>query len=102
RKAEFEERIARAGKWLAKAEPITTEDLAMQLLGVKWSGGNVDRMLKRVLALQRPDGGWAQTPYLKSDAYATGVALAAMKEAGMPGTDAAYKKGAAYLLSTQT
>jgi squalene cyclase len=58
-------------------------------------------MLKHMLALQRPDGGWAQTPYLKSDAYATGVALWALKESGIAATDAAYKKGVAYLLSTQ-
>jgi len=101
RKAEFEERIARAGKWLAKAEATTTEDAAMQLLGVKWSGGNVDRMLKHILSLQRADGGWAQTPYLKSDAYATGVALWALKESGMAATDSAYRKGVSYLLSTQ-
>ena len=84
RKAEFDERIARAAKWLIKMEPSTTEDAVMQLLGVKWAGLNaatIDRLAKRVLALQRQDGGWAQTPYLKSDAYATGTALFALKEA---------------------
>jgi ankyrin repeat protein len=101
RKAEMDERIARAAKWLIKAEASTTEDAVMQLLGVKWSGGSVDRLAKRVLTLQRPDGGWAQTPYLKSDAYATGTALYALKECGVAGADAAYRKGVAYLLSTQ-
>jgi squalene cyclase len=52
--------------------------------------------------LQREDGGWAQTPFLKSGAYATGTALYALHEAaGLPPTDAAYKKGVAFLLSTQ-
>ena len=97
----MDERMARAAKWLAKAEPVTTEDAVMQLLGIKWSSGSVDRFTKRVLALQRPDGGWAQTAYLKSDAYATGTALYALKEAGVASSDAAYKKGVAYLLSTQ-
>ena len=55
RKAEFDERIARAARWLAKFEPLTTEDAVMQLLGVKWSGGSVERYTKRVLSLQRQD-----------------------------------------------
>jgi hypothetical protein len=105
RKAEFDERIARAAKWLTKFESSTTEDAAIQLLGVKWAGLNsvtTDRLVKRVLALQRPDGGWAQTPYLKSDAYATGTALYALKESpAVSGVEAAYGKGVAYLLSTQ-
>jgi ankyrin repeat protein len=101
RKAEFDERIARAASWLSKVEPATTEDAVMQMLGVKWSGGNVEKFGKRLTTLQRQDGGWAQTPYLKSDAYATATALYAMKEAGMPASDAAYQKGIRYLLSTQ-
>jgi ankyrin repeat protein len=104
RKAEFDERIARAAKWLQSSEPATTEEAVMRLAGLKWAGLNaaaIDRAAKPVLALQRPDGGWAQTQYLKSDAYATATALWALKEAGASGTDAAYKKGAAYLLSTQ-
>jgi ankyrin repeat protein len=103
RKAEFEERIARAARWLQSAEPITTEDAVMQLLGVKWAGlgpASIDRAARRVLALQRADGGWAQTPYLKSDAYATGTALYALGEAGA-GKGKAHKKGLSYLLSTQ-
>ena len=104
RKAEMDERIARAAQWLLKAEPSTTEDAVMQLLGVKWAGivgAPLDRLAKRLLGLQRGDGGWAQTPYLKSDAYATATALYALKESGVAGAEAAYEKGVAYLLSTQ-
>ena len=74
------------------------------IAGPKWAGASassIDRAAKRVLALQRQDGGWAQTPYLKSDAYATGTALFALKESGGGAADAAYRKGVAYLLSTQ-
>ena len=104
RKAEFDERIAKAAKWLLKAEPATTEDSVMQPLGAKWaglSGARIERPAKRVLPLQREDGGWAQTPYLKSEAYATATALFALEEAAVSGADAVYGKGVAYLLSTQ-
>jgi hypothetical protein len=103
RKAEFEERIARAARWLQSAEPVTTEDAVMQLLGLKWAGlgaSSIDRAARRVLALQRADGGWAQTPHLQSDAYATGTALWALREAGA-GKAQAHKKGVSFLLSTQ-
>jgi hypothetical protein len=104
RKAEFQARVERAARWLQAVEPVTTEDAVMQLLGEKWAGANaavIDRAGKRVLALQQADGGWAQTPYLKSDAYATGTALWALRESGAAGSDQAYKKGVAHLLATQ-
>src|SRR5262249_24906495 len=45
--------------------------------------------------------GWAQTPYLASDAYATGTALHALHESGASLESAAYQKGLAFLLKTQ-
>jgi len=44
---------------------------------------------------------WGQTDNLPSDAYATGEALWALHESGMPATDAAYRRGVNYLLGTQ-
>jgi ankyrin repeat protein len=105
RKAEMEERIARASKWLLSAEPRTTEDAVMQLLGAKWA--NVDsariaKLAQHLLDLQREDGGWAQTPDLKSDAYGTGTALYALNEAsGLTDADTAFQRGTQFLLSTQ-
>jgi ankyrin repeat protein len=103
-KAEFDQRIQRAAAWLKRANPRTTEDRNMQLLGLKWA--NADRRsledpLKNLIALHRPDGGWAQTPDLWSDAYATGTVLYVMHELGVPASDAAYRRGVAYLLRTQ-
>jgi ankyrin repeat protein len=104
RKAEFDQRIQRAAAWLQAAKPRSTEDRNMQLLGLKWA--NVDHLrlkepLKNLIALQRADGGWAQTPELTSDAYATGSVLYTMHELGLTASDAAYQRGVAYLLRTQ-
>ena len=64
RKAELQQRIQRAARWLATATPKTTEDLNMQLLGLKWAGAvrrGTDAGVRRLMQSQREDGGWAQT-----------------------------------------
>jgi hypothetical protein len=104
RKAEFEQRIARAAAWLRSASPRTTEDRDMQLLGLKWANADLrslEEPLKKLAALQHSDGGWAQTLDLASDAYATGQVLYTLRELGTPASDATYRSGVAYLLSTQ-
>jgi hypothetical protein len=102
RKAEFDDRIARAVGWLERARPVTTYDRAAQLLGIRWGSGRTpEDSMQALLALQRGDGGWAQTPNLDSDAYATGLSMYALHEAGMPVSDPVYARGAAYLLRTQ-
>ena len=84
-----------------------TDERALQLLGLTWAGVKPghDVMRKRareLLAEQRSDGGWAQLPSLTSDAYATGQALVALKEAGaLRVSDAAYTRGVQFLLNTQ-
>ncbi len=104
RKAEFDGRIQRAANWLKAETPRSTEDRTMQLLGLKWANTerrSLDDPLKKLLALQRQDGGWAQTPQLASDAYATGQVLYTLHELGVPSTEAAYRRGVTYLLRTQ-
>lgn len=101
RKAEFEDRIRRAGMWLKNAEPRSTEDRVMQLLGMRWADVPARPQLHDLLASQREDGGWAQTPWLSSDAYATGQALYALHESGVAANDRAYARGIVYLQSTQ-
>ncbi len=102
RKAEFQERIARARDWMAKSKPITNDDAAMQMVGLHWAGAPVTVQAKALLASQRADGGWAQNPNLASDAYATGETLWALRESGALTThDRAYTRGVQYLLSTQ-
>lgn len=104
RAGEYKERVNRAAAWLASQAPISTEDRVMQLLGLHWA--NADARLRQtrtreLQALQRPDGGWAQTPHLASDAYATGQALYTLREMGVPAGSAALQRGADYLRRTQ-
>jgi hypothetical protein len=104
RRREVDERIARAAQWLAHETPLTTEDRVMQLLGLRWAGSHtavVDQRVKELIQLQRLDGGWAQTPYLESDAYATGQALYTLRELDVPAGVSAMQRGAAFLLRTQ-
>lgn len=85
RKAEMEERIARARKWLLAAVPKSTEDYTMRLLGLAWSGAPrtaVERAARDLAGLQRANGGWAQETWLEPDAYATGKALVALSQTG--------------------
>ena len=104
RRAEFESRVTRAAAWLAAQSPRSTEDRVMQLLGLKWAGTHAadrTRRTRELAAAQRADGGWAQTPYLASDAYATGQALYVLREMGLPASDPALQRGAAFLVWTQ-
>lgn len=105
RKAEIAERVGRAAEWLAKQAPQSSQDRVMQILGLKWAGvqaGLSESGTKELIALQRPDGGWAQTPYLASDAYATGQVLYTLHETGFSSADdPIFRRGVEFLLRTQ-
>jgi len=98
-------RIQRAREWLANSTPRTTEERAMQLLGLAWGNApaeTVRKAARTLLGHQRQDGGWAQLAALESDAYATGQAMVALTTAGqMAPSDPAWKRAAAFLLRTQ-
>jgi ankyrin repeat protein len=101
RAAEMKERIERGKQWLLNAEPVILEDMDMRLVGVAAAGASaaeLHKLAKPILALQRPDGGWAQRHGFPSDAYATGMTLWALNEAGVMRPDA---KGVKFLLGTQ-
>jgi hypothetical protein len=105
RRAEWEERIASARKWLAATKPITTDERAMQILGLKWAGATAAELKPYAEALareQRSDGGWAQTKHLASDAYATGQSLYALSQAGwLAGQARVRSKAERFLCATQ-
>ena len=100
-----EPQVLRARDWLRTVKPQTNEERTMQVLGLVWSKASCRRPAAsrwlRLIAEQRPDGGWAQLSALESDAYATGQALVALQSAGVPASDAAYQRGVAFLLRTQ-
>lgn len=102
-RAEYNRAVQLAAEWIRTAQPVTTEDRAFQLFGLVWAGNQemARPAAGSLLQEQRPDGGWSQTPLLPSDAYATGQALAALYEAGVPTSEAALKRGAQFLMNTQ-
>jgi squalene cyclase len=105
RHAEFEEHINRARLWMLSAKPVTTYEEADRIMGLQAAGvpaASLRADAEKLLQKQRPDGGWAQTPYLSSDSYATGMTLHTLYSAGLLAADApAYRKGVEFLLRTQ-
>jgi hypothetical protein len=102
KRAEFAKAISRAAAWLRNAEPKSTEDAVFRILGLVWSGADREWIriaAARLIEQQRPDGGWAQTQLLESDAYATGQAIIALHEAGaFPAADAVRSRAVQFLL----
>ncbi len=100
----IEQATQRAAQWLAEAQPKDTEDAVFRLLSTDYAG--VPKVLSETMiadlkAAQRADGGWAQTPDLESDAYATGTALYALHRAGDSTADPVWQRGLQYLLDSQ-
>jgi hypothetical protein len=97
--------VARAKEWLLKGRPRTTDDKAYRLFGLHCVQAGEEERKKaagHLLAEQRADGGWAQQDNMPSDAYATGLALVTLHQAGgLAVTDPSYRRGTAYLLKTQ-
>ncbi|HUS37400.1 MAG TPA: ankyrin repeat domain-containing protein [Verrucomicrobiae bacterium] len=104
-KNRIDRNLAKAARWLRSYEAQSTEERAMQILGLHWAGvgkSETDKLAQELLAEQRADGGWAQLSTLESDAYATGLALYALKQAdAIPASAKAYQRGAKFLLKNQ-
>jgi hypothetical protein len=104
-KNKIDRQLAKATEWLRSYRAQSTEERAMQILGLHWAGSSkmqTDKLAQTLLAEQRADGGWAQLPTLESDAYATGLALNALKQAGaIPASHTAYQSGVKFLLKNQ-
>ena len=72
----------RALDWLKQTEPKSNEDRVFQILGLADAPKAALGPVLKLLATQQEDGGFAQRPDMKSDAYATGQALVALRKAG--------------------
>jgi ankyrin repeat protein len=99
---EMKQRMERGKQWLMHAEPVILEDMDMRLVGVAAAGtgaAELRKLAEPIVALQRSDGGWAQRQGFPSDAYATGMTLWALNEAGVMRPDA---KAVKFLLGTQS
>ena len=73
-------------------------------MGLVWTDGPqsaVDEAIEEILVEQGADGGWSQLPQLDADAYATGLSLFALHEAGVSVTDDVYRRGVEFLLTNQ-
>ena len=102
--ADTRQRIERAARWLLAAKASRTQEHAFRVLGLSWASANrrsIDAASRALQSLQRADGGFSQLPTMSSDAYATGLALFALHEAGMPAGHRVYQAGLKYLLTTQ-
>jgi ankyrin repeat protein len=104
RQSQIDRALAKAGRWLQSAPAPSAEERAMRLLGLVWTNAPAaaaKAAAQDVIARQSPSGGWSQLTTWEPDAYATGLALYALREAGVAVTDDVYRKGVAFLLASQ-
>src|SRR5262249_12582428 len=97
-------RIERARAWMLASKADRTQERAFQVLGLAWARADrsaIADAARGLQALQRADGGWGQLPAMETDAYATGMALYALFEAGVPTSNASYRTGLNYALSAE-
>ena len=96
--------LERTRSWLTAQKTRDLNDRIFQLFGLtatKDAPEHLRALAEQVIAVQSPDGGWAQFPGLEGDAWATGSALVALHQAGTPTTHPAYQRGVEFLLRTQ-
>jgi ankyrin repeat protein len=101
---EMKSRVDRAVAYLRGASARDTQDETFKLLGLIWAGApaaEAAAQTRRLLALQRSEGGWGQMPTMAPDAYSTGQALYALHASGRAPDTVPYAKGVKYLLRTQ-
>jgi ankyrin repeat protein len=105
RHEEFQERVARAKRWLLSAKASSQEERSMQLNALADAGTSASErgpFVRALQAAQNPDGSWSQLPGVAGEAYATGEALYALHVSGeLPTKDAVYQRGVQWLLRNQ-
>jgi hypothetical protein len=104
--ASYDAAIARASSWVQGLAPTTTQDklfAMMTYLGAGLTAADIpvqilqDDIINDIL----PDGGWAERPGLGSNAYATGQALNALLDSGLPVDHPEVCSGIGWLVQNQ-
>lgn len=96
--------IQQARVWLTENQPISTEDAAFRLLGLVWGNApatDIAPAIDDLLHRQQTGGGWPQLAGYASDAYSTGEALFALRQAGVEASAPAVVRGLRFLVVTQ-
>jgi squalene-hopene/tetraprenyl-beta-curcumene cyclase len=112
--------LAGLRRYLKENPPPDLHHQAMLL----WASTRLDNLMnpeqqratvKKLLALQRPDGGWSlpslgtwkrrdgkpNDPAAPSDGYGTGMVIYVLRQAGVPANDAHLQRGKAWLAANQ-
>jgi hypothetical protein len=96
--------LVKARNWLVSVTANSAEERNMRLMGLVWTKApshTIRLAMEEIVRRQKPDGGWSQLDSLTTDAYATGMSLYALHEAGISVTNVVYSSGTAYLLRNQ-
>lgn len=97
--------LSQSAGWHKGAGDVYLQDVNFALLGLLASGvtrteASAGRLLQLLLARQNADGGWGLSPG-KSDAFATGQTVYALKLAGFSDEDTAVARGIRFLVAKQ-
>ena len=96
--------LRKAQTWLVSVTANSAEERNMRLMGLVWTKApsqSIRLAMDDVMRRRKPDGGWSQLDSLTTDAYATGMSLYALHEAGISVTSEVYIAGIGYLLRNQ-
>jgi hypothetical protein len=98
--------LEKASTWLAQADPADNPQVkrlkVLVALRAHEPREKLQPDLDELLKFQNPDGGWAQLPESKSDAFATGESLYILSLAGYTPANPQIQRGIDYLLTTQS
>jgi hypothetical protein len=97
--------LKKATDWLAGAKlSDDLQDKVFNVLLALRAGKSQDEMrvvIDELFARQQTDGGWSQTPKMKSDAFATGQTLYVLSLAGYTAEQPEIKRAINFLVATQ-
>ena len=104
-KEQITARATAVKRWLAATPAGDTEDQVFRLrlaYELEMAPERRHKFAENLLMEQHDDGGWAQKPGMKADAYATGSVLVTLHDVGeATRDDPAWRRGIHYLLQTQ-